>query len=170
MKEGHLNPITSTIREIANIFAELGFSVAQGPELEDEFHNFDALNIPKEQTFNIPKEYTDILNIFECGQDYGCATKFIPTILREDTKDTIIILLEDKYVYGKDFIETMIDEYNKNNCSIISNNGILLVPDFCDMDVFKRNNEKLDDNWIKNCIKVNKKNISYYENYKSFTY
>ena len=48
MKEGHLNPITSTIREITLIFAELGFSVAQGPELEDEFHNFDALNIPKD--------------------------------------------------------------------------------------------------------------------------
>lgn len=48
MKDGHLNPITSTIREIATIFSEIGFSVAQGPELEDEFHNFDALNIPSD--------------------------------------------------------------------------------------------------------------------------
>jgi len=45
-QKGHLHPITSTIREMATIFDELGFSVAAGPELEDEFHNFDALNIP----------------------------------------------------------------------------------------------------------------------------
>jgi phenylalanyl-tRNA synthetase alpha chain len=44
--QGHLHPITSVIREIATVFAGMGFSVAQGPELEDEFHNFDALNIP----------------------------------------------------------------------------------------------------------------------------
>jgi len=48
MEKGHLNPITSVIREISTIFNELGFSVAAGPELEDEFHNFDALNIPKD--------------------------------------------------------------------------------------------------------------------------
>ena len=43
---GHLHPITSVFREIVTIFKKLGFSVAQGPELEDEFHNFDALNVP----------------------------------------------------------------------------------------------------------------------------
>ncbi len=43
---GHLHPITSVIREIVTIFNKIGFSVAQGPELEDEFHNFDALNVP----------------------------------------------------------------------------------------------------------------------------
>lgn len=43
---GHLHPVTSVIREMCAIFAKMGFSVAQGPELEDEFHNFDALNVP----------------------------------------------------------------------------------------------------------------------------
>ena len=43
---GHLHIITQAIREIALIFDKIGFSVAGGPELEDEFHNFDALNIP----------------------------------------------------------------------------------------------------------------------------
>jgi phenylalanyl-tRNA synthetase alpha chain len=46
MEKGHLHPITSVIREIAMIFNKIGFRVAQGPELEDEFHNFDALNVP----------------------------------------------------------------------------------------------------------------------------
>lgn len=43
---GHLHPITQTIREIYSVFNELGFEIAQGPELEHEFYNFDALNIP----------------------------------------------------------------------------------------------------------------------------
>ena len=47
-KKGHLHPITQIIREIFSIFQELGFKVADGPELEDEFHNFDALNVPKD--------------------------------------------------------------------------------------------------------------------------
>ena len=44
--KGHLHPVTSIIREMCSIFDGMGFSVAQGPELEDEFHNFDALNVP----------------------------------------------------------------------------------------------------------------------------
>ena len=43
---GHLHPISSAILEIAEIFGEIGFEVASGPEIEDEWHNFDALNIP----------------------------------------------------------------------------------------------------------------------------
>jgi len=45
---GHFHPITSVIREITTIFDKIGFSVAQGPELETEFYNFDALNVPKD--------------------------------------------------------------------------------------------------------------------------
>ncbi len=47
-QKGHLHPITVIVREIFSIFQELGFNVADGPELEDEFHNFDALNVPKD--------------------------------------------------------------------------------------------------------------------------
>jgi phenylalanyl-tRNA synthetase alpha chain len=45
---GHLHPITHITREIYGIFRELGFQFAEGPELETEFNNFDALNIPKD--------------------------------------------------------------------------------------------------------------------------
>ena len=44
--EGHLHPVTQLVRHVQAIFAELGFDVALGPELETEFYNFDALNIP----------------------------------------------------------------------------------------------------------------------------
>jgi len=43
---GHLHPITQAIFDIRSIFSELGFAVAIGPELETEWYNFDALNIP----------------------------------------------------------------------------------------------------------------------------
>lgn len=43
---GGLHPVTRTINRIQSFFTELGFSVKSGPEIEDGFHNFDALNIP----------------------------------------------------------------------------------------------------------------------------
>ena len=45
-QKGHLHPVTSVLREMCAIFDGMGFSVATGPELETEFHNFDALNVP----------------------------------------------------------------------------------------------------------------------------
>lgn len=45
-EKGHLHPLTQVIWEVTQAFAELGFEVAEGPEIEDEFHNFDALNVP----------------------------------------------------------------------------------------------------------------------------
>jgi phenylalanyl-tRNA synthetase alpha chain len=44
---GSLHPITRTRLRIERIFREAGFQVASGPEVEDDFHNFEALNIPK---------------------------------------------------------------------------------------------------------------------------
>lgn len=43
---GKIHPITQTIREITDVFERLGFEVADGPEIETEFYNFTALNIP----------------------------------------------------------------------------------------------------------------------------
>jgi len=43
---GGLHPITRTSMRIERLFSELGFEVAVGPEVEDDFHNFEALNIP----------------------------------------------------------------------------------------------------------------------------
>lgn len=45
---GRIHPVTQVIEEITAIFAAQGFSVKQGPEIEDDFHNFSALNIPPE--------------------------------------------------------------------------------------------------------------------------
>ncbi|MBE5528920.1 phenylalanine--tRNA ligase subunit alpha [Laribacter hongkongensis] len=43
---GGLHPVTLTLERIASLFRSMGFEVADGPEIEDDFHNFQALNIP----------------------------------------------------------------------------------------------------------------------------
>jgi phenylalanyl-tRNA synthetase alpha chain len=43
---GHMHVITQTVYELCEIFGRMGFTVAYGPEVEDEWHNFNALNIP----------------------------------------------------------------------------------------------------------------------------
>lgn len=45
--KGHYHLVSRTIREINDIFAEMGFAFADGPEIEEEYYNFDALNIPE---------------------------------------------------------------------------------------------------------------------------
>ena len=53
---GHLHPLTQTIENLKQIMGRLGFNVAEGPEIEDEWHNFEALNIPAEHPARDPLE------------------------------------------------------------------------------------------------------------------
>lgn len=46
--EGKIHPISQTIDELIAIFGEMGFAYAEGPDIEEDFHNFEALNIPPE--------------------------------------------------------------------------------------------------------------------------
>ena len=59
---GHIHPISQTVDEIVAIFGEMGFAVAEGPHIEEDFYNFTALNIPPEHparqehdTFYLPR-------------------------------------------------------------------------------------------------------------------
>lgn len=61
--EGSIHPVSQVMDELAEIFADLGFAVATGPEIEDDWHNFSALNIPESHparamhdTFYFPDE------------------------------------------------------------------------------------------------------------------
>jgi len=68
---GSLHPLTQTLNEMKNIFHRLGFTVADGPEIEDDFHNFTALNFPpnhpardEQDTFFIRKsDDPDVLDL-----------------------------------------------------------------------------------------------------------
>ena len=45
---GHLHPLTLTLNRIKKIFMSMGFSIAEGPEIERDYFNFEALNLPKD--------------------------------------------------------------------------------------------------------------------------
>jgi phenylalanyl-tRNA synthetase alpha chain len=47
LARGSIHPVSQVIDELAEIFADMGFAVAEGPEIEDDWHNFTALNMPE---------------------------------------------------------------------------------------------------------------------------
>jgi phenylalanyl-tRNA synthetase alpha subunit len=64
---GTLHPITQIIREICAIFQKLGFDIAEGPEVESDYYNFEALNIPKIILPGICKILSMYPKILFCG-------------------------------------------------------------------------------------------------------
>lgn len=86
---GRLHPITQTIEELKDIMGRLGFSVADGPEIEDERHNFEALNIPVEHPARDPLE-----NFYLQTAQAG-AGQDAPMLLRSQTSTVQIRVMEN---------------------------------------------------------------------------
>jgi phenylalanyl-tRNA synthetase alpha chain len=66
LPRGSVHPVSQVMDELAEIFADMGFAVAEGPEIEDDWHNFTALNIPEthparamHDTFYFPNKDAD---------------------------------------------------------------------------------------------------------------
>ncbi len=64
--QGRIHPVSKIYEEVVAIFGEMGFEVAEGPDIEDQFHNFNALNMPAnhparqmQDTFYIPNKNSD---------------------------------------------------------------------------------------------------------------
>ena len=73
VETGGLHPVTMTINRVTKFFSELGFSVENGPEIESDYYNFDALNIPKHHparadhdTFGLIQNYYSALKLLAC--------------------------------------------------------------------------------------------------------
>ena len=92
---GHLHPITQTIEELKDIMGRLGFSVATGPEIEDEWHNFEALNIPREHPARDPLEnfYLSTATKTAGAQAAGDGA---PLLLRSQTSTVQIRVMENR--------------------------------------------------------------------------
>ncbi|HEX8200397.1 MAG TPA: phenylalanine--tRNA ligase subunit alpha, partial [Isosphaeraceae bacterium] len=76
---GHRHPLTQTADELIDLFGRFGFAVARGPEVEDVFHNFEALNIPPEHPARDPLD-----NFYLAGD----------TLLRSQTSTVQIRVME----------------------------------------------------------------------------
>jgi phenylalanyl-tRNA synthetase alpha chain len=79
---GKLHPITQTIEELKDIMGRLGFTPHEGPEIEDEWHNFEALNIPAEHPARDPND-----NFVLMGGG-------LPLMLRSQTSNVQIRVME----------------------------------------------------------------------------
>ena len=94
---GHLHPITQTIQELKDIFGRLGFRVAEGPEIEDERHNFEALNIDPSHPARDPLD-NFYLRGAGCGADpeaAGPGADVTPWLLRSQTSTVQIRVMEN---------------------------------------------------------------------------
>ena len=80
---GRRHILSRTIDEITEVFARMGFSVATGPEVEDEFHNFEALNIPPDHPARDP---TDNYYVGGAGRPPGA-----PALLLRSQTSTVQI-------------------------------------------------------------------------------
>ena len=88
LRIGRLHPITQTIEELKDIMGRLGFSVADGPEIEDEWHNFEAFNIPLEHPARDP---LDNFYLAAASQTAG-----VPTALLRSQTSTVQIRVMEK--------------------------------------------------------------------------
>lgn len=88
-----------------------------------------SLNIPKEHKsknpYTLPSNLEKMVNVFQCGRDYGNGTKCIPTILREKDSDTLIILLDDSYIYPVDFLEKVVSNLNSDSSVCLYGKGVI---------------------------------------------
>ncbi|OHB65969.1 MAG: phenylalanine--tRNA ligase subunit alpha, partial [Planctomycetes bacterium RBG_13_63_9] len=88
---GHLHPITQTAEELKDIMGRLGFTVAEGPEVEDPWHNFEALNIPLDHPARDP---LDNFYLAAAERTLGQAAEQQGWLLRSQTSTVQIRVME----------------------------------------------------------------------------
>ncbi len=80
-KIGHRHPLTTITDQVKDIFIGLGFTVAEGPEIENEYNNFEALNVPKYHPAR------DLQDTFYIDDDYLLRTHTSPVQIRTLAKE-----------------------------------------------------------------------------------
>jgi phenylalanyl-tRNA synthetase alpha chain len=89
---GHRHPLSQTILEFKDIMGRFGFTVADGPEIEDEYHNFEALNIPLDHPARDPFENFYLATA--AAATGGPAAGSGPRLLRSQTSTVQIRVME----------------------------------------------------------------------------
>ena len=83
--EGRIHPVSQTIDEVVTLFASMGFSVATGPDIEDDWHNFTALNVPPDHP---ARQMQDTFYLPQTGDQ--------PTVLRTHTSPVQIRTMQSQ--------------------------------------------------------------------------
>ncbi len=86
--QGHLHPLSIVQRDIEDIFTSMGFEIADGPEMETEFYNFDAINMPDDHPGR------DMQDTFWISRDEG-REKGTGTVLRTQTSSVQVRYMQE---------------------------------------------------------------------------
>ena len=124
--------------------------------------------IQEDKKYIFPDYLNKIVKFFPAGKDYGKGNKIIPILFKEKECNTTIIALDDNIIYGKDFIQTLLEERDKNPGFVIVDNNhtcLLFKPENYGCEILKRDRDIYDEKWFLENTK-NSKIINYYENYK----
>jgi phenylalanyl-tRNA synthetase alpha chain len=94
---GHVHPISTVIKEVCQIFSKMGFRVVKGPNVELDYYNFEALNIPKDHPAR------DMQDTFYISEDVVLRTHTSPIQIRvmEATSPPVSVIAPGK-VYRRD--------------------------------------------------------------------
>lgn len=111
-----------------------------------------ALHV-EDESVKTPEYMRDIINVFPVARNYGAlGTRMIPALLREKDIHTIILALRGDYVYGKDYIETMVNEAEKHPKTLIidsKHTSMLATPECFTKDVYNPRKEVFGETWFK---------------------
>lgn len=131
-----------------------------------------ALNVEYKNMGKVPVNLKKILSVYGFTKDYGAANCLIPCILREPEATTKIVVLDPEMVYGKDFIEQMINASNRNPTNVIYakgtdiKQGILVKPSFFTESVCSYESKDGCVDWLNRCTKATSKSINYKETFR----
>ena len=100
MPIGHVHPLTAVLNELKDIFLGMGFQIAEGPEVETDYYNFEALNIPKDHPAR------DTQDTFYINENILLRTQTSPVQIRvmENTKPPIRVIAPGR-VYRSDAVD-----------------------------------------------------------------
>ena len=123
--------------------------------------------VPYGDQYRLPKELNDSVSVFRCGSNQGLLNCLLPAVMRESESTTRIITLGAGTAYGKDFIEMLLEESDKNHDKIIYVNnknymdltkGIIFSTKFFNEDFVDIPKEGVNGNkWINDYFKDKKK-------------
>lgn len=135
-----------------------------------------SIVIPYGNKYKLPSKLKDSVSVFRCEDDKKELNFLIPTILREGESTTRIITLGSDKVYGKDFIETLLEQSNKNPNKIIYKNnkdyidltkGVVFSTNFFDEKALDIPENTDCNKWVNNYFNsFQKERINYNENYQ----
>lgn len=123
--QGRIHPVSQIYEEVVAIFGQMGFSVAEGPDIEDQFHNFNALNMPAnhparqmQDTFYIPNPDSE-----DFDDSYVVRTHTSPVQIRTmESKQPPIRIIAPGRTYRSDYDATHTPMFHQVEGLVIDKN------------------------------------------------